>query len=493
MKAIKINPQFDSLENPKTLLNHVQELTKTTATPHDKILNQLLEQFEPLDFEAMANTYNVKNFKVTRIHYYVLSIKNLLQVARDNHWDLCINYDFIYLFNGAYWSRLNKATTRNFLGKVAEKIKVPPFLAEEHKFCEDLYKQFLKSAYVDPKPSQVNKVLINLQNGTFEISSKGTQLRPFDRSDLLTYQLPFEYNPQAKAPLFEKYLNKVLPDKESQKVLAEYLGYVFIKHGSNGLKEEKALVLLGTGANGKSVFFEIVNTLLGTENTSNYSMQNLTDKNGYYRAKIANKLVNYASEINGEMEVSMFKRLSSGETLEARLPYGEPLLLTQYAKLIFNCNDLPRDVEHTNAYFRRFLIIPFNVTIPPEEQDKQLHVKIIEKELSSVFNWALGGLNRLLKQKGFTKCKAVEQAIEKYKTQSDSVKTFLNDNKYKKSPTDYELMTRLYPEYCIYCNEDGLKRVSKGNFKKRLLNFGVEVTRLNVGNVAYLSKEEPLL
>ena len=222
-------------------------------------------------------------------------------------------------------------------------------------------------------------------------------------------------------------------------------------------------------------------------------MQSLTDKTGYYRAKIANKLVNYASEINGEMEVSMFKRLSSGESLEARLPYGEPLLLTQYAKLIFNCNELPRDVEHTNAYFRRFLIIPFNVTIPPEEQDKQLHVKIIEKELSSVFNWALDGLNRLLKQKGFTKCKAVEQAIEKYKTQSDSVKTFLDENKYKKSPTDYELMTMLYPEYCIYCNEDGLKRVSKINFKKRLLNFGVEVTRLNVGNVAYLSKEEPLL
>lgn len=98
--------------------------------------------------------------------------------------------------------------------------------------------------------------MINLQNGTFEISSQGTKLRPFDRSDFITYQLPFEFNPQAKAPLFEAYLNKVLPDKERQRALAEYLGYIFIKHGSNALKEEKALILYGTGANGKSVFLK---------------------------------------------------------------------------------------------------------------------------------------------------------------------------------------------------------------------------------------------
>src|SRR5690606_41567228 len=62
-------------------------------------------------------------------------------------------------------------------------------------------------------------------------------------------------------------------DPERQRVLAEYLGFVFIKHGSNALKEEKALILYGTGANGKSVFFEVVNALLGTDNVSSYSLQ----------------------------------------------------------------------------------------------------------------------------------------------------------------------------------------------------------------------------
>jgi putative DNA primase/helicase len=83
---------------------------------------------------------------------------------------------------------------------------------------------------------------------------------------------------------------------------------------------------------------------------------------------------------------------------------GNHFILKQYAKLIFNCNELPKDVEHTNAYFRRFLIIPFDVTIPPHEQDKNLHTKIIENELSGVFNWVLEGLNRLLEQKRFSEC-----------------------------------------------------------------------------------------
>ena len=149
---------------------------------------------------------------------------------------------------------------------------------------------------------------------------------------------------------------------------------------------------------------------------------------------------------------------------------------------------MPKDVEHTNAYFRRFLIIPFDVTIPPQEQDKQLHAKIIESELSGVFNWVLDGLKRLLKQKGFTDCEAAKQAVEQYKSQSDSVKMFIDENNYRISPTDYILIKELYFEYRTYCCEDGFRPVNKTNFIKRLGSYGFVIERRNVGNVAYLSK-----
>ncbi len=500
-KAVRLNPQFEDLKEPETIINHIQDLTKKqAATPHAEILQQLIEQFEPLDFVALAFPIveqlkkqleklepeseqgqqieeKIKEYKVNTKHYLILSIESILKVAEKNRWGLCKNHDFIYLFNGTFWAELEKETFQKFLGEAAEQMDVPIFSARYYQFREQLFKQFIATAYLPTPESNKDTVLINLQNGTFEINAQGTKLRPFDRTDFLTYQLPFVYNPQAKAPLFETYLNRVLPDKERQKVLAEYLGFVFIKHGSNTLKEEKALILYGTGANGKSVFFEIVNALLGSQNVSSFSLQSLTNDNGYFRAKLANMLVNYASEINGKLEASVFKQLVSGEPVEARLPYGQPFMLKQYAKLIFNCNELPKDVEHTNAYFRRFLIIPFDETIPEHEQDKNLHTKIIESELSGVFNWVLSGLQRLLEQKRFSDCQAAQRAIEQYKLESNSIQLFLNENGYQSSPDGYRLIKELYPEYRTYCMEDGMTAFKKVNFSKQLQALGMHLDR----------------
>jgi putative DNA primase/helicase len=504
----QLYPKFDDLQNPATILNHVKQLkAKSEATPHAKILHQLIEQFEPLDFVVLAFPQAKKlrkqlegaapgseqakdiqkqldKLNLNLKHYLVLSIENALLFAKRNRWGLCKNHDFIYLYNGTFWAEIDKETFQKFLGEAAEQMGVAKFSARFYQFREQLFKQFLATAYLPTPESNKNTVLINLLNGTFEISPQSTKLRPFDPSDFITYQLPFEYNPQAKAPLFEAYLNRVLPDKERQRVLAEYLGFVFIKHGSNALKEEKALILYGTGSNGKSVFFEIVNALLGTDNVSSYSLQSLTNDNGYFRAKLANKLVNYASEINGKLETSTFKQMVSGEPVEARLPYGQPFILKHYAKMIFNVNELPKDVEHTNAYFRRFLIIPFDVTISEHEQDKTLHTKIIERELSGVFNWVLEGLNRLLEQRRFSDCRAAQQAIEQYKIESNSVQMFLNENEYKVSPTNYKLIKDLYPEYRAFCIDDGMTPFKKSNFIKQLRALGYIADRVSQNQLA---------
>jgi len=93
----------------------------------------------------------------------------------------------------------------------------------------------------------------------------------------------------------------------------------------------------------------------------------------------------------------------------------------------------------------------------------------------------------LLEQKRFTHCEAIKQAVEQYKSQSDSVKMFIDENDYTNSPNDYRLIKELYNEYRAYCIEDGFKPVNKSNFIKRLSGFGVLVNRINVGNVAYLT------
>lgn len=105
--------------------------------------------------------------------------------------------------------------------------------------------------------------------------------------------------------------------------------------------------MYGTGANGKSVFFEIINSLLGNKNISNLSLGNLKEEHN--RALIKNKLLNYGSEIRGNIEADIFKQLVSGEPIQARLKYGNTFIMRDYAKLAFNCNTLPKDVEQTNC------------------------------------------------------------------------------------------------------------------------------------------------
>lgn len=485
---MELLPNFADLQKPETFTNHIQELTKKKeATPHAEILEALLKQVEPLDFQALAfpkTESGEPEPKVTLKHYLVLSIENILYLAEKNRWGLCKKYDFIYLYNGTYWAELDKDNFQKFLGKAVEKMGVPKFSARYFQFREQLFKQFLSTAFLSIPGRDKGNVFINLLNGTFEISPERRRLRPFSRWDFLTYQLPFKYDPQAKAPIFKNYLNIVLPDVERQRVLAEFLGYLFIRNGGKYLKEEKALILYGTGANGKSVFFEVVNALLGNENISSYTLQSLTNDNGYFRAKLANKLVNYASEINGQLGTSIFKALASGEPVEARLPYGEPFTLHQYAKLIFNCNSLPQSVEHTEGFFRRFLIIPFDVTIPESEQDKDLHNKIINSELEGVFNWVLAGLRRLLDQKHFSPCEAARKALEQYRTESNSVQSFINDRGYRKSPEKWLPVKDLYAEYRAFCFEDGVQAFKKINFIKQFRALGFTVERVTDNQLA---------
>ena len=457
----KIDFQILAFPDIETVKKQIEDLKKFVYNEDGSFNKENKTEFDKYKkLNKRLNTY-----KLSKNHYLVLCVEQLLKIAKVNNWGLCKKNGFIYLYNGSYWSEINKESFQSFLGSVSLKMGVEKFKCKIHTFKDELFKQFMADAYLPTPKANRKNVLINLENGTFEITPTKRELRAFNRNDFLTHQLPFEYEPEATAPLFQKYLDEVLPNKDKQKVFAEFCGYIFIK--PSVLKLEKMLILFGTGANGKSVFFEILNALLGSENISNYSLQSLTNDTGYQRAKIANKLVNYASEINGKLETDVFKQMASGEPIEARLPYGEPFILNDYAKLIFNCNELPKDVEHTNAFFRRFLIIGFDITIPESKQDKQLANKIIESELSGVFNWILLGLERVLKQKKFSKCEAVENARSDYEKQSDSVKMFIEDFEYSTS-TDYTTIKDLYFQYKEYCIEDGFKNVNKSNFMKRL-------------------------
>ncbi|QHV98281.1 DNA primase family protein [Spirosoma endbachense] len=453
--------------------------------PH-LIFSKVLATIKKADFRHLAGPVFVEDpdRKLTQKHYLICTVEHLLAQAQVNGYALCRRNGIVYLYNRAFWQVTEENEIQDLLSRTSEKMGVDKFNSRHYEFRDRLYRQFLSSSHFPVLPQSPQTVLINMQNGTYEITPDSQRLRPHDKADFLTYQLSFAYQANAKAPIFQRYLDTVLPDTDLQSLLAEYIGYVFIRH----LKLEKVLLLYGTGSNGKSVFFEVVNALLGGQNVSNYSLQSLS--NEAHRAKLADKLLNYGSEIKGSLESDVFKQLASGEPVEAKLLYRDPFIMRDYAKLMFNCNTLPKEVEHSEAFFRRFLIVPFEVTITDEQKDPELPTKIIQRELSGVFNWILSGMNRLLANKRFTHSEKASQVLAKYRQEADTVAVFLMEENYQPS-VSYLSLQSIYEHYKAFCTISGFAFLNLKNFKDRLEKNHIQVKRQTIGNVVYASKPFP--
>jgi len=465
-------------ENPllSKMLNQVDKVDLIATLQDD--LNDALSKYQD-----KAGNVNIE--KVPRMLYIVAVMVELNKVAKKNGWAIALEDEMLYLYNGIYWERVGDGEFKQFLSKVAIKLGYyTPADAMTAYFADTALKQYLAHAQIK-KQSRNNSVMINLLNGTYEVTENGGKLREHNPDDFLTYVLPFKYEPLAKAPLYQEYLNRVLPDITSQQVLQEFHGYVFIRH----LKLEKALVLFGNGSNGKSVQFEITTALFGESNISTKTLGDLVDRDSGNdnRAKLKDKLLNYGSEIRAKsMDVDMFKRLVSGEPVTAREKYKTSFDLENTCKFMFNANKLPMEVERTEAYFRRFIIVPYEQYIEDDEKDPELHTKIINSELPGVLNWVIEGLHRLMLQKKFTECEAANNALETYRKESSSVALFLEEEFLVPSTTKTLPNRALYNMYSEWCNHSGMRRLGSRNLSKELVALKFESYRTGTERGFYI-------
>ena len=474
-------------EGPDNTINIELVLPTAEADIEENVINILESLLVYVDAVSPREVAKIEDdAQLSEKELVVVTVEHVLNVAIENKWALARYQDSYYVYTGTHWKKISDDELRSFLGKSAERIKIDKFLARHYQFKENLLKQFYSSAYFAPPVFDNGETRINLSNGTYVISKEKHYLKNYDSKDFLLYKLSFPYDPGAAAPMFDQYLDRVLPVKEKQMVLSEFMGYLFVKNSL--LKLEKALILYGTGSNGKSVFFEIVLKLLGNDNVSNYSLQNLTDDKSYTRSLLSGKILNYGSEISTKLNPTTFKMLVSGEPIEARMIYGKPYLLTDYARFMFNTNVLPKDVEQNPGFFRRFIIMHFDQTIGDNEKNTGLANEIIANELPGVFNWLLEGLNRLLAQGDFTYCSAINNALEEFKKNSDSVNLFLDDGGFEPSIDETKPLKTLYSHYDNYCDDSGYTACSLKSFSERLKNYGYVINRKSAGRVVHISK-----
>lgn len=464
---------------------------KPKIQPPNKILEDILSSLEVIDHVDMANTTGYQDFKMKPLHYRINVTETVLKELRKRGYTMCQNENGnVFLYTGSDYRDVKHNHLKKFLWDASIYLGVPPSMAKDQSFRDLIWKQLQTDIQPKPDDTEDTRTKLNLANGTLIIDRKNVELKDFSSNDFFTYTLDYEYDEAAIAPIFDKYLRRVLPDEDARKVIQEYIGLILIPHANKNIKIEKCMILYGPhGHNGKSVLFDILNALFGRKNVINHSLNDITTC-PYHRADLDGKYLNICSEMGGKLVVSIFKQIVSGEPISVRYPFEKPFISHNYARLMFNSNVLPQDVEHSHAFFRRFIIVPFIQVITQEEKDVQLSYKIIDNELSGVLNWALEGRARILKNKKFTESNLIDDMMNQFQGKSNSVKLWLDDKGYSPSDFDYITVREAYGAYKAYCLENGYRPLKNINFQDRILALGIIITRRNVGKVILITQKE---
>jgi putative DNA primase/helicase len=453
----------------------------------DSLIEYLIKTGKPVDLikEYVYLGGKLTEGKIPAKYKGHLIIQLLVKHIHEQGYQICkTDQEMIYIYNGACWLHLSIDLARYLFKNIALSFGIDLFEAYDSYTLDKLMKQFLDTGF--KQINKLGKVMINLKNCIIQIVDGHIEQLDFDPDKFFTYQLEYNYDPDAKCPLFEKFLNRVLPDKDDQKTAQEFLGYCFTRNSY--LKLDKSLFLYGEGFNGKSVFYEIVRGLIGCQNMSDFSMTDLEQE--HYRALLADKIVNFSSEFGKMQDKEIFKKLAAGETISARHKYGHPFLVTDYCRFIFNTNSLPMVVEHSYAFFRRFLVLHFDQTIPINEQDVNLANKIISTELSGIFNWIVEGLNRLMLNKSFTESKKSWNLMQKYKMETDNVHIFTLSEYFNEEIVEISGVD-LYSKYKDFCIENGYQKLGRNNFYERFVKVTDYVIETR-HKTKYFMKEDPI-
>jgi putative DNA primase/helicase len=280
-------------------------------------------------------------------------------------------------------------------------------------------------------------------------------------------QIPVFYDRSLDAPAISKFLTEILKPEDIDPIL-ELFGYCLLRK----LHIQKAFLLVGEGANGKSTVIELLRAFLGKNNCSSISLQEL-EGDRFKKAELVGKLANLSSDIpsKGLNHIGTFKMLTGGDKITAERKFGHPFQFTNFAKLVFSANRPPKIFnEDTLALWRRFIIIDFPNTFSDDTADKHLLDKLTTRdELVGLLNLALKALHRLLANGAFSYDKTIEDIAERYTMLSDPVLSFVDERCELDNEATVDRQV-LYDAFVQYCRDRKIPIKSKESFGRNLKN-----------------------
>lgn len=292
--------------------------------------------------------------------------------------------------------------------------------------------------YVDEDDLNPEKY-INFQNGLFNIRTR--EMEPHDPNIFSTIQLPLPYNPNLdysrfKGGTFDTYMDHFLGSDKTQIQLAlEFLG-MFLSN-IPGYKYKKALMIIGPGDTGKSVYRWLAERLLGKENYYICGLDKL-ENNRFQIANLHGKRLGGTADMEFMeiKELDVFKNLTGGDGVPAEHK-GRPGFNFIFKGLLFFCtNAFPRfGGDKAKHVYNRFTIIRAigktyekgSTPIPGAvEQDKELRDKLYG-EREYIAHLALEALKTVIANNKFSETDLQAQEIEKFKNANNNIAAFFDE------------------------------------------------------------------
>lgn len=331
--------------------------------------------------------------------------------------------------------------------------------------------------YFTNEQLDTNDYLLNLQNGTLDLSKNMPRFREHDPDLLLSKICNVEYDPATVCDEWEKFLLEIMQgDREKIRYLQKIAGLSL----TGNTQQETCFILYGsTTRNGKSTFCETLIYLLGdyalTMKPETLAVkQNLDSRqaSGDVARLAGCRFVN-ASEPPKRMlfDTALLKSLLGRDSITARHLHQREFEFIPKFKLVINTNYLPTITDDTVFSSGRINVISFDRHFEPHEQDKHLKDRLREKrELSGILNWCIEGL-RLYREEGLNPPVAVKNATAVYRSDSDKIGSFINECLIKSERNSKA--KDIYDIYAKWCDSNGYGTENKGNFFSELKNKGV--------------------
>lgn len=295
---------------------------------------------------------------------------------------------------------------------------------QKKQYMDEVVSYIKDICWTENNVSQPPEEIIAFKNCLFDINTE--EFLEFDKKYFITNKIPVILDSQfVDCDIIDSFFAECVGEKKKI-ILYELLAYCMLRQYPN----QKFFILHGKGANGKSVYLNIIRKFLGINNVSNETPQSLVT-NRFSRGNLWNKLANIGSDIPyiSLDNTNVIKELTGEDYLNCERKFREPFPFKNYAKLIWSANELPQVNDKTYAFYRRVYIINFIKTVSEEEQDTQMLCKLTNTYQLSGLAWKLIKILKEMKKKDydFTWNPTIQEMENLYEDLSNPLSKFLRE------------------------------------------------------------------